>query len=104
VERTSVILHIVGLAPGDGDPVGAWRTVRQELERYAADLAEKKTLVVLNKVDLLTEDEREDIAARFESETGVAPLLISAAASQGLDPLVGKLLDMVEKARESEDG
>jgi GTP-binding protein len=104
VERTSVILQLVGLAPGDGDPVEAWRTVRQELERYAADLAEKKTLVALNKVDLLTEDEREELAARFKSETGIAPLLISAAASQGLDPLVGKLLDMVEKARESEDG
>ncbi len=104
VERTSVILHLVGLDPGDGDPVEAWRTVRLELERYAADLAEKKSLVALNKIDLLTEDEREEIAAGFESETGIAPLLISAAASQGLDPLVGRLLNMVEKARESEDG
>ncbi|MDF1536994.1 MAG: GTPase ObgE [bacterium] len=104
VERTSVILHLIGLAPGDEDPVLAWRTVRHELERYAADLAGKESLVALNKIDLLGAEETGEIAARFQEETGIAPLLISAAASQGLNPLVGRLSGMVEKARGLKDG
>ena len=101
VERTSVILHMVGLAPGDGEPVESWRTIRNELEQYASDLAGKESVVALNKADLLGKEEAEEIVSRFREETGIEPFLISAAASQGLNPLVGRLLTMVEKARES---
>jgi GTP-binding protein len=103
VERTSVILHIVGLAPGDGDPVQSYNTVRNELERYASDLAGKESVVALNKADLLSEEEAQEVVRTFKKETGVEPFLISAAASQGLNPLVGSLLEMVEKAREPEE-
>jgi GTP-binding protein len=103
VERTSVILHMVGLAPGDGDPVQSYNTVRNELERYASDLAGKESVVALNKADLLSEEEAQEVVRTFKKETGVEPFLISAAASQGLNPLVGSLLEMVEKAREPEE-
>jgi GTP-binding protein len=103
VERTSVILHMVGLAPGDGEPVESYNTIRNELERYASDLARKESMVALNKTDLLSEEEAQEIVRTFKEATGVEPFLISAAASQGLNPLVGSLLEMVEKSREPEE-
>jgi GTP-binding protein len=103
VERTSVILHLVGLAPGDGDPAESYHTVRNELEKYASELGEKESVVVLNKIDIMGEEEAREIAALFAEETGIEPFLVSAAANQGLNPLVGKLLNMVERAREHGD-
>jgi len=103
VERTSVILHLVGLAPGDGDPVQAYRTVREELGQYADDLARKETIVALSKTDLLSPEERDDIRQRFVKETNTRPMLISAAAGEGLNPLVGKLSVMIEKLKEKND-
>ncbi len=104
VERTSVILHLVGLAPGDGDPVDAYKTIRQELGQYADDLARKESIVALSKIDLLSPEERKDILERFQKGTGIRPMLISAAVGEGMTPLVGELSTMVEKLKEKKNG
>ena len=103
VERTSVILHLVGLAPGDGDPVEAYRTIRQELGQYADDLARKDSIVALSKTDVVSPEERESILAKFQEDTGIVPMLISAAVGEGLTPLVGKLSTMISKLKEKDD-
>jgi GTP-binding protein len=103
VERTSVILHLVGLAPGDGDPVEAYRTIRQELGQYAGELAEKDSIVALSKIDLVNPEERETVLENFQEGTGIRPVLISAAAGDGITPLVGELSTMIEKLKEPED-
>jgi GTP-binding protein len=95
VERTSVILHLVGLAPGDPDPVQAYGTIRSELKQYARNLAQKENIVALNKVDLLDKEEKIRIADGFFKETRVQPYLISAAAGEGITELVGALADAV---------
>ena len=54
VERTSLLVHVVDVAPLDGvTPWDAFATVRSELERYGAGLEERPFLVALNKVDLM---------------------------------------------------
>jgi len=103
VERTSVILHLVGLAPGDGDPVEAYKTIRQELGQYAGELAEKDSIVALSKIDLVSPEERETVLENFQEGTGIRPVLISAAAGDGIKPLVGELSTMIEKLKEPED-
>ena len=104
VERTSVILHLVGLAPGDGDPVQAYRTIRRELEQYADDLAVKDSIVALNKIDLFSPEERESVLEKFREGTGIRPMSISATAGEGLQALVGELSVMVEKIKDGKDG
>jgi GTP-binding protein len=104
VERTSVILHLVGLAPGDGDPVQAYRTIRRELEQYADDLADKESIVALNKIDLVSLEERENILEEFRKDTGIIPMLISAAAGDGIITLVGELSTMIERLKVSKNG
>ena len=52
VERCRALLHLV-----DGtqdDVVGAYRTVRAELKAYGGNLARKKEIVALNKIDAMT--------------------------------------------------
>jgi GTP-binding protein len=99
VERTSVILHLIGLAPGDPDPVEAFRTVRSEMEKYAEELALKDCVVALNKVDLCSTDDKMSIMNNFLKETNIQPYLVSAASGDGITRLVGALADAVEKNR-----
>src|ERR1700760_3865857 len=51
VERTRLLLHLIDAA-GD-DPIGAWRTVRGELDSYGAGLDEKDEVIALTKADLV---------------------------------------------------
>ena len=98
VERCAVLLHMVDVT-GD-DPVGAYRTIRGELKAYGHGLAEKSEVVALNKIDAVSADELEEIATRFSDETGIEPLLMSAAAGKGVREAMYQLLDLINRSRE----
>ena len=61
LQRTRLLLHIVDILPPDpeADPVRDAKAIVRELERYDASLAAKERWLVLNKLDLVPEDERE---------------------------------------------
>ena len=97
VERCAVLLHMVDVT-GE-DPVGAYRTIRRELEAYGHGLAEKSEIVALNKIDAVSADELEEITARFSAETGIEPLLMSAATGKGVREAMFALLESVNQRR-----
>ncbi|MGN2250619.1 GTPase ObgE [Frateuria edaphi] len=71
VSRTRLLLHLVDIAPIDGtDPVEQVRAIEEELAKFDPELLERPRWLVLNKADVLPEDERqaiaEDIVARLE--------------------------------------
>lgn len=60
LERTRVLLHVVDIAPMDGsDPVASVHAITHELEKFSPDLATKPRWLVLNKLDLLPDEEAE---------------------------------------------
>jgi GTPase len=67
LQRTRLLLHVVDLAPFDGevDPVADARAIVKELERYDPALAQKPRWLVLNKLDLVDADQREQRVAAF---------------------------------------
>ncbi len=96
IERTRILVHLLDSAPEDGSsPAANYRTIRGELKRYSAALAEKPELIVLNKMDLLDEEEQEraikDLASELELRPDRDVIAISAAARDGLRPLLERL-------------
>jgi GTP-binding protein len=72
LQRTGVLLHLVDMAPFDDavDPVADARAIVGELRKYDEALYEKPRWLVLNKLDMIAEDERAarvaDFVKRFE--------------------------------------
>ncbi|HET8764991.1 MAG TPA: GTPase ObgE [Rhodanobacter sp.] len=63
VSRTSLLLHLVDIAPvDDTDPVEQVRAIEQELAKFDPELLERPRWLVLNKADALPEDERQSVA------------------------------------------
>ncbi len=60
--RTRVLLHLIDIAPIDEDidPAHSVRTLELELERYSPELAKKTRWLVINKLDLLPPEERDE--------------------------------------------
>jgi GTP-binding protein len=99
--RTRVLLHIVDLAPPDpdADPVHDARAIVGELEKYSPELAAKPRWLVLNKLDLIPDDEREQRVADFLAAYGAGdtPVFkISAINGEGCRQLVFKLQDALD--------
>ena len=83
IERTGALLHLVDVMPVDGsDPVSNYRAIRDELERYSEELASKDEIVVLNKVDLLLPDERDETLALIASELELDPVITCSGATR----------------------
>jgi GTPase len=93
IERCRVLLHLVD-ATGD-DPVGAYRTVRNELDIYGAGLIDKPEVIGLNKVDALDAAEVKKIAAKLKRASKADVLLMSGAVGTGLDAVLDRLADAI---------
>jgi GTP-binding protein len=61
LQRTRLLLHLVDIAPldPDADPVRDARAIVNELKKYDEALYDKPRWLVLNKLDLVPEDERD---------------------------------------------
>jgi GTP-binding protein len=83
IERTGMLLWVVDAA---GDALGDYRTLKEELRQYKAEMAARERIVVLNKIDLVTPAEaaQKEAALRKKGED-VIP--ISAARKMGIDRL-----------------
>ena len=90
LQRTRLLLHVVDLAPfDDADPVAQAKAIVGELKKYDAALYEKPRWLVLNKLDMVPEADREarvkDFVKRFRYKGPV--FQISALTHEGCQEL-----------------
>ncbi|MDP0560857.1 MAG: Obg family GTPase CgtA [Candidatus Endonucleobacter sp. (ex Gigantidas childressi)] len=98
--RCRILLHVVDVAPFDGtDPVESARGIIAELEQYSSALASNSRWLVLNKIDLLPEDERSQVCKRIVEELDWQwPVYQTAAiAGKGTDQLCQDIMTFIEE-------
>ncbi len=106
LSRTGLLLHLIDVAPFDeSDPVAAVRTIENEISKFSGQLAGKPRWLVLNKLDLLPEDEQEsranDIIERLQWHDPVYK--IAAISKQGTQKLVQDIMRYIEEASQNDD-
>ncbi|HIJ33016.1 MAG TPA: GTPase ObgE, partial [Gammaproteobacteria bacterium] len=91
---------LLDVAPIEGmaDPVDEFNKVQAELEKFSRELAELPRWLILNKVDLLPEEERDGYCKGLvERLNWSGPLFtISALQKLGTQPLVYALMEALE--------
>lgn len=103
LQRTKLLLHIVDMAPlaPDADPVRDVRAIVSELKKYDPELAAKPRWLVLNKIDLLPEAERDaavkSLLRRLRYKEPV--FAISALARDGLGPLLQAIAEHLSRSQ-----
>ncbi len=106
LQRTRLLLHFVDIAPFDEgvDPVEQAKAIVQELKKYDETLYEKPRWLVLNKLDMVPEAEREatvkDFVKRLRWRGPVYG--ISALTREGCEPLVRAIYTYLQKERQAE--
>ncbi|MDO3387032.1 Obg family GTPase CgtA [Gilvimarinus sp. SDUM040013] len=103
--RCRVLLHLVDVCPVDGsDPVENVKAIARELETFSPHLAQRKRWLILNKVDLLPEDEREVICQNIAKALDWTGPVYAIAAVSGInvDTLAGSLMQHLEELWQAE--
>ncbi|HXH03948.1 MAG TPA: Obg family GTPase CgtA [Candidatus Competibacteraceae bacterium] len=100
LSRTSLLLHLVDMSPysDSGDPAHDVRVIVHELEKYSPELAMRERWLVLNKLDLVPEAEREArVQALLRALDWHGPVFrISALKGEGTEALALKVMEHIE--------
>jgi GTP-binding protein len=104
--RTRLLLHLVDMAPADvkQDPVESVQTINKELERYSEALGSQEQWLVLNKMDLVPEDIREELCQEVIDRLGWQGKVyrISGQSGEGCGALCDDVMAYLEERREQE--
>jgi len=100
LQRTRLLLHLVDIAPIDpsADPAEEVIAIQGELKKFSGDLTDKPCWLVINKMDLLAEDEfaerRDALLKQLDWQGPVFE--ISAIAGSGTENLGQKIMQKLD--------
>jgi GTPase len=102
--RTRLLLHLVDMAPVDveQDPVESVRIINRELEHYSEALGSQPQWLVLNKMDLIPEDLRDELCQEVIDKLDWQGNVyrISGQTGEGCDALCEDVMAYLEQRRE----
>ena len=104
--RTRLLLHMVDMAPIDvkQDPVESVQIINKELENYSDALGSQEQWLVLNKMDLVPEDIRDelcqDVIDRLDWQGKV--FRVSGQSGEECDDLCAQIMDYLDDLNEAE--
>jgi GTP-binding protein len=104
LQRTGLLLHIVDLAPFDDnvDPVKDAKAMIKELRKYDESLYDKPRWLVLNKLDVLSEDERKKKSKTLSSVLAGKAVFEISVNREGCEDLVMAIYKDIEEKRTQE--
>jgi GTP-binding protein len=105
LQRTGLLLHLVDIAPIDGsNPADVVQAIARELSNFSAELADKPRWLVINKIDLLTDEGLAEARRELlDALTWKGPVFeVSAATGAGTDALAQAVMRELEDETEQD--
>jgi len=104
--RCRILLHLVDMVPVDGtDPIENMQSITQELALFSDTLANREIWLVLNKTDLIPEEEREarcqEVIEALNWQGKVFD--IAAISQQGTHQVTHAVMERLEDIRQAEE-
>ena len=101
IERCRVLVHLIDVTVDS--PTRAYRTVRHELREYGGGLEDKLEIVALSKCDLVEPAVAKRRQGALARAIGKPVHQVSAAAHQGLTPILDALIEVIAQGRPTAD-
>ena len=98
IERTKVIAHVIDMSGSElRDPYDDYVLINKELKEFNEKLIKKPQIIIANKMDIPTADEKlKEFKSKLKEDIKIFE--ISAATNTGLQPVIDYLADLVEQA------
>ena len=107
LQRTGLLLHIVDISPLDSsiEPADEVLAIQNELHKFSADLTDKPRWLIINKIDLLDQEDRAEARrALLEKTEWTGPVFeVSAATGEGTEALGQTIMRRLEVNQEEAD-
>ena len=96
VERTRMLVHVLDISGSEGrDPLEDYDAILRELDAYG-DLKNRPMLIAANKLDLPGAQENLERLREKLKGTGLEIFPVSAASGKGFEPLLYRIVEMLD--------
>ena len=93
IERCKTLLHLIDIT--EDDLFNSYNQVRKELSKYSKDLVKKKEIVVLNKTDLIDEEEKKEKIKKLKNKLKKNIFFMSTMDKKSVSDIKSKLVNYV---------
>ena len=90
IERCKSLLHMIDVT--NDDLKKSYKQIKNELKKYSTKLSKKKELVVLNKVDLIDNNELKKMIKEFSKNTKSEVITLSTLEKRSVSQIKAKLI------------
>lgn len=101
IERTRILLHVIDVSGSENRvPVEDFKIINEELKKYSEKLAQRKQIIVANKIDAAQDQSLYDELKKLAQKENIEIFKISAATGEGLKELfqyVSKVIKTLPK-------
>ncbi len=92
VERCKLLLHVIDVSE---DVINCYNTIRNEIAIYDSSLAQKPEMILLNKIDTVSQDELESKISLIKAVTPHDVIVCSAVDASSAGRIVERLFNFV---------
>ncbi len=97
VERTRLLLHFLDVSGQEGrNPVDDFYVINKELKKYSEKLAQRKQIIVANKIDVMQDDTLLKQVEEVAKKEGLELYKISAVTKQGVEELIDHVSELLK--------
>ena len=93
IERCKTLLHLIDIT--EDDLFISYNQVRKELSKYSKDLVKKKEIIVLNKTDLIDEEEKKEKIKKLKDKLKKNIFFMSTIDKKSVSDIKSKLVNYV---------
>ena len=107
LSRTNLLLHLVDISScvDSNEMLKQIRTIENELQQFGKELEQRERWLVLNKIDLITEEQAEKYRKEVINQSGedMPVYLISAVTGKGCDVLTRKIQKWLDEQKQTRE-
>ncbi len=97
IERTRLLLHVIDVSGIEGrNPAQDFKTINEELKQYSEKLAERKQIIVANKVDIMQDENMYIELEKIAKQNKMEIYKISAVTGQGIKELLNRVIEVLK--------
>jgi len=97
IERTRLLLHVIDVSGMEGrNPIDDFNTINAELKKYSEKLANRKQIIVANKIDSMQDETLYKELEKMAKEKNIEIYKISAVTGVGIEELLTHVAEVLK--------